>query len=505
MHTKQSIAPREIAVAFLGGATLVFTAWSYAGVMSWALHTMLVGGLLTLVCAVLPIPTFRHYGLKRFSLWVNGTDGEHGPDKSLKRLTASPFFWLGAAFLAFLFVQALNPSMIQLKDERGRWWIEAIEPPLGANWPSSIRANFEPMNAWRAIELHLAAGSLACGFWVGIRRRKVALAVLWAFLISGVVLAMVAMLQHFNGADKVLWTVASENKNFWGSFFYRNHASAYLNWVLVVAGCLYFYHVKRSAEAGQSGGAHFFCVFAFVLIICSVGLTLSRGGIIFASLLGVVFVIGLSLQYLQFALSVRRSLAITLLLAAIIGFGCTIAIRTIDWAAIQNRFDELQESLRNADTDTRVLCTRATWEMAQDRLWFGWGAGSFRYAFPNYQKAYPDLWHKHYHPKKGWVGRKFFRYAHNDLLQFIAEYGIIGFSLLLAAMLSLLARGLCGLSRDPLLVLFLLLGFSCAFAHAFVDFIFSCPAYWVAFVSGFSLINCFINLDSRRSKTKAII
>ena len=501
IRQKPTIAPREWALTTLGGVTLVFSAWGYAGVMAWALHTMFVGGLLTLACASLPILTCGAHSLQRFSSWFNGIDGEHGNGKNLKRLLSSPFFWFGLCFIFYLSLQLINPSMVRMEDERGWWWIEAIEPPFGTNWPTSIRTNFEPMNAWRAMELHIAAWSLACGLWVGLRRRRAALTVLWVFVISGVLLAMVAILQHLGDAEKVLWKVASESKKgFWGSFFYRNHGAAYLNWVLVGTGCLYFYHAKHSAKAGQSGGPHFICVFSFILTFCSVGLALSRGGIIFASLISVVFLLGMFLQYLLGALSVRRSLGISMVLATLLALGGMMAYRTIDWAAMQDRFGDIGAKIENIDRDERTLSSLATWEMAQDKLWLGWGAGSFRYAFPNYQKAYPELWYKRYHNEKGWIGRKFFRYAHNDLLQFLAEYGIIGCSLLLAALLSLLATGLRGFMQHPLVVLFLLFGFFCALAHAFADFIFSCPAYWLAFMGGFALINRIVSLEAERKR-----
>ena len=69
IRQKPTIAPREWAVTTLGGVTLVFSAWGYAGVMAWALHTMFVGGLLTLACASLPILTCGAHSRQRFSSW----------------------------------------------------------------------------------------------------------------------------------------------------------------------------------------------------------------------------------------------------------------------------------------------------------------------------------------------------------------------------------------------------------------------------------------------------
>ena len=58
-----------------------------------------------------------------------------------------------------------------------------------------------------------------------------------------------------------------------------------------------------------------------------------------------------------------------------------------DTEKIRERIRLSAETISNIDSYDRVLSTKATWEMTQDRLAYGWGQGSFRYIFPIYQKS----------------------------------------------------------------------------------------------------------------------
>ena len=189
---------------------------------------------------------------------------------------------------------------------------------------------------------------------------------------------------------------------------------------------------------------------------------------------------------------------LTLTLASLLSVGLFQAYHAVDWEAVDQRFGDIEETIEKADSDARVLSSKMTWEMAQDRLWSGWGAGSFRYVFPMYQKQEPRLFYTHYHPKRGWSGRKFYRYAHNDILQFLAEYGAVGSSLLLAAVLSFFWPLLSALRSSPFALLFFAAGLTCVFGHAFLDFILHSPAYWVAFIGGLALVSRLFQLESRR-------
>ncbi len=490
------ISLREKSVALFGALTLAYSAWGFGGVIDWSLHILLAGGLLTWLCAMLPLELRRNQRTARPAVRVFLQ-----PWRDLARTPAAYF---AGAFLLYLAIAALNPAWQIASDQRG-WWLESAAPPLAAWLPTSVAAPYEPMNAWRIFNMHLAALSLALGLYLGLSSRRSTQFVLWCLLANVATMALVAIIQKYTHAEAVLWRLPSENQHFWGSFFYRNQATAFLNWGIVIAGLLYFYHAQRSRAASKIGGPHYLACCLIGLIAVSVGLALSRAGILFALILVAIFLIFVLADYLYhtFAQLSRHTLwvttALTLILSSLLAVGLLQAQRAIDWQAVEERFGDIGATLDQAERDARVISSKLTWRMAQDQLWTGWGAGSFRYAFPMYQQEVPELFHQRYHRRQGWIGQRFFRYAHNDILQFLAEYGIVGCSLLLGLISSFLLAGYKAIRHLPFAILYLTLGIACAMGHAFIEFIFHSPSYWVAFIAGIALASRLLQLTARRS------
>ena len=479
-RSRSRIRAREWLVAISAGATLAFTAWGLGGVQMWTLHVLLVGGLFTLSFAVINV---------KFSKFPYFSLSNH----SIRRLISWPPFWFSLLFLLYLLIGALNPAAELVRDERG-WWVEAVQAPLATWLPTSVRSDYQPMNAWRVLASFTATFTLIWGLWAGLTRRKPVLLVLWCLLLSGAGMGLVAILQHLTEAKAVLWTFPSSNKHFWGSFFYRNQAAAYLNLILIASGVLFFYHAKRTREFSRSGGPHFLCFVFFALTAASIGLALSRGGILFGGILTSAFLALLVLFGLQ-SIFHLRSLWLSLNPVDILGLGALLAISYIDFDAIEEHFGDIGETIETADQDTRAISTQATWEMAQERLALGWGAGSFRYIFPMYQRNYLEIHYARYHQKKGWVGRKVFHYAHNDIVQFIAEYGAIGSGLVLLTLLWILFSAFRIFSFSAF---FLLVGFATSMSHAFFDFIFNSPAYWMAFLGILAASSKLLQMEAAR-------
>lgn len=470
------VAFREWAVLSAGGFTMVFTAWSFAGMQNWSLNTLLACGLLTFLTSVIPLP----------ARW-NGTDGQHGNGTNVKRLLRFPFFWLTLCFLIYIAIQGLNVAWVQTHIKEG-WYMRELPRSAFIEWlPSGAKTDYLPVSALRVFCYYLGAFALVWGLWVGLRRRKTTLAALWMFAVSGVLMGSVAILQKFMEAPKVLWLIESANPNFWGSFFYRNHGVAFLILVMIVCAFLYFYHLNASQRRMQHGGPYLLLFIFVTLVLLSITMALSRGGILFGTAFFAFFLLAVVARAL-FSGTLKSSIFLTLLMTLLLAGGGYTILRFIDFESIQGRFGNIQETIQNIDNDQRLLCTKITWEMSQARLLYGWGAGTWRYIFPMYQKQYPRLFYKYFNKRtKNWEKRQYFHYAHNDLAQFLAEYGIVGCSFLVLAVAYWGVLILFRSHGNRMAAIMLVGGAALVFGHAFVEFIFQSPAYWVA-VNGMSCL-----------------
>ena len=484
------ISRREWLVCSFACFTLVFTAWSFGGYRDWTLHLLFLGGVGTLLASILPMP-----------LAWNGFDRKQGNLKNLKRLLFQPFFWFCVCFLSYILIQYINPSIAQIKGER-TWWTEAIAPPLGIDFPSSVRADYSEMNALRTWVGHVAAFALALGIWVGIQRRKTALLLLWTFVASGSLMGFLAILHKFSGSSYLLWIVECTNENLWGSFAYRNQGAAYLILVSLISGLLYFFYLKRSREQLKEGGPHFLCFLFVFLLFGSICLALSKGGIILGSSLVVFFSL---LAFLQHGRNLFKSgsWVLSFIFLMLMVTGSLFMLQFFNLKEVEHRVSQLQSISQNPGSYSRTLSTKATWDMAQDRLLYGWGAGAFRYIFPIYQKDYESIWYQYNNKKKGWQGRQVYHYAHNDWAQFLSEYGIVGtsFLLLLFAILVALSFKLFQVSASAGSLY--LVGLAVIALHNFVDFIFSSPSYWVAFWGSLLLVSKLFLLEGKSLKAIA--
>jgi O-antigen ligase len=95
------------------------------------------------------------------------------------------------------------------------------------------------------------------------------------------------------------------------------------------------------------------------------------------------------------------------------------------------------------------------------------------------------------------MGRKTYHYAHNDILQFLAEYGLFGCGFLVALLSTLFWVLVRSIERFASGVLILLLGLFVMLSHAFIDFTLSSPAYLIATIGFYALAAKLLTLERR--------
>jgi O-antigen ligase len=144
------------------------------------------------------------------------------------------------------------------------------------------------------------------------------------------------------------------------------------------------------------------------------------------------------------------------------------------------RFAEMSASGK-ISTDTLLDVWKQTLSLIGEFRWFGCGLGGFASTFLKY---------------RGPAGDDRLAMAHNDYLQFLAELGLVGFSILLAAVVGVclaVVKGLVRMTEEPRrLVLVACAGSFAAIAlHSVVDFNLYIPAnaMILAWIAGAASIN----------------
>lgn len=443
-----------------------------------------------------------------------GGDGWGYTRQAALRLVKFPVFWLSLAFLIYCTIGAVNYAYEYRTLIGGeRYIMQPVPAEALISWlPQGVKAPFERMDPWRVVVIYSTGLLLVSALWLGIERRRSLWVLLGVVATNAFLLALLTILQSLTGAKSIFWHFESANPLFAASFHYRNHAAAYLYLGLAAALGAAFYFWQRRREHGHaSSPAPLFFFFA-AIITASLLFAGSRGGVVFGVL---VLIAGVIACLFSFISAGKAGLISLVALIALMGLGVYSFWPVIERSIpqLQERWEQTQQRLEAAksnidDLDQRIVLTRATLDMWQDRLWTGWGAGSFRYMFPRFQSAYPTLYYAPWsihraerHPDRFRPIRSVVYNSHNDWAQSLAEYGVIGLSLLTAILgywCYLFLRYLPYISAGVFVL------YAAAFAlflHGLVDFPFWNPPILLLFCSLLALAGRHLSLTASMHRT----
>ena len=523
MSSSSKFTSRELTVMILAGLILVLAPWGWAGVVLWTVCAALgfataafwavfaearaqrfamavwsVGLLAALIAAAVEghaLFTYRWLDYVGFPFcallgsalasYLLSRDLISYPAADARReLFRSVPFWAGVALFAYFAVQDLNAWGVVV--DREAFWAKQGLPGIEVGkfdvrlqpylrWlPSGLSAPFssdetsqQPMNAWRMMMILGAPWLLFCALRAGLRRRRSYVILAWvSVLMSGVIGVFGFLSQYSYGT--ILGYPVPFNTVCFGPFLCRNHAGVYLYLHVALALALTFWHIRRASGEATRGGPHLVGAFLAFALSLLVALTGSTAGVAVALAL---MLISVPLAYF-FGFpgsrgSRRQIIAIT---GASMAVAAAAILATADLNPILDRFKQKAAAYQQAGTDDRAPLRRATLSLIADgarteRVWVGFGAGSYRWIAPPYQAQQKELQRD---------GRLFYRatHAHNDWLEMLAEWGVLGLLPVLAGLLWL-GRGIVRAFHAghpetvPLALVLLLLA-----AHAAIDLLF---------------------------------
>ena len=229
----------------------------------------------------------------------------------------------------------------------------------------------------------------------------------------GFLIAVFAILQDFSSEGKLYW-VRTPRQGGWifGPYVNHNHYAGLMEMLIPFALVLALPGMLR-------GGHRMLAGFAAVMMIASLFLSRSRGG-----------VTGFAVEVLVLALYLapkvrleRRglwSLGLALMLAGVLvvwlGLDAIIARALVTGHDVRSELDV-----------GRWRIVRDSLPMFRQKPWLGWGLGNFALAYPAFRTFTTDY---------------FVNQAHNEYLQVLIETGMFGFGVMLWGLVALARRGL---------------------------------------------------------------
>jgi O-antigen ligase len=320
------------------------------------------------------------------------------------------------------------------------------------------------------------------------RYRAFALATLFAL---AALEAAYGFWQYATDTDRVFWFVraAQYHGRGSGSFFCPNHLAGFLELVALILVAQLAVNPRPSKSLEHSFIVTSLKSFALIVALAGIVATGSRGSWLALTVGGAVF----------WWWAWRTRLFPPRVLDALVVLFLACAVGLLFVPSVRDRFAEAfsinlnytfdYDILRigNQPLEGRSQMNMATLGVIRDYPWFGTGPGSWRWFQAQYEPVPIGI-----APQ----------YAHNDLLQFVSEYGIVGVVLLGAALVCFCYQALV-LSQhnqdnnDRALALGGLLAMSALLVHSIVDFNMHIPANAILMATLVGLVAGMSDVDNR--------
>jgi O-antigen ligase len=325
---------------------------------------------------------------------------------------------------------------------------DAISRPMLAFMALVLFQLISGMTAYRYATLTESLHLLVYGILVLVagdlftRRRRLRVLVM-CMAIYGFGMALFSLIQGLSSSNSIYWfrSVDLLSASIYGPYVNHNHYAGLMEMLIPLAAAAAFL---------QRGSKQFLLLFATAVMVLSVALSRSRGGMIAlaAEALFVCFLLYRSGRN-------RRGLIVFLSLSAAIA----AFVFVLGSDKVLERFAEAQDAYR-------LKIYRDSIVMSTHKPLIGYGLGTFSDVYPAHKTFYTNL---------------FVNHAHNDYLEMLVDTGVIGLGLFVWMMVGVFRSGFAKImDRDDgegrLLTLAALTGVLGILIHSFLDFNLHIPA-----------------------------
>lgn len=241
-------------------------------------------------------------------------------------------------------------------------------------------------------------------------------------------IAFMAIIQKFTSPDKIYWFRAiPANAKAFGPWVYHNQYAGFMEMMCPLVFALFLFYRptinhKRSLRSRiaamfttPGSNLHLFFGFGTIVIISSIFISLSRGGIISLTLALAFFLAILPREKVNFKFATYGFLAI----------GAALMITWFGWESVVDKFGTTFTATGGID-NVRLTLWKDSLQIIRDFWPTGTGFGTFIHIYPLYTTLSTDFILDH---------------AHNDYIELLTNGGIIGFVLAAWFVLTIIIHG----------------------------------------------------------------
>ncbi|HXS69109.1 MAG TPA: O-antigen ligase family protein [Candidatus Polarisedimenticolia bacterium] len=326
----------------------------------------------------------------------------------------------------------------------------------------------------------LTYGLLFLAIVNNLHRQESAQIITLTLVFLAMAISFYAIYQFFTSSDKVWCLIKPYPKRGTGTFISPNDLSGFLEMILPLGlACTLTSRMKALSKV--------FTGYASLAILVGIVVTVSRGSW-FATAIALLAFFAILLFH-----HAHRLPALTLLLAIILA-GMYFGPRDV---FLRTRFRQIQSPQGTLDDEHRFALWHSAVQLWHENIWFGIGPGLFDYRFGKYRPAAVQV-----SPDR----------VHNDYLNTLTDYGIIGAALVAAAWFLLY---FCALwtwryvrgspqtigehfSNKLTVVIGASAGLIAILVHSFVDFNMHIPANALVAVALMALLTCYLRFATDR-------
>ena len=298
-------------------------------------------------------------------------------------------------------------------------------------------------------------------------------------IISSVILSIAGIIQkiQYLPADdlKEIWGIwdTPEPRYFYASFTYKNHWAAFALLLIsaTIGLLLHAFYSKNSSKF--LGGSSIFYLLGLIPLISTIPHSGSRSGFLILLILSTLLMVLIGFKKSIFY---YKKNAFTIVIVFIV---VLLASFLISKSTTRDMITTTNSQIRSNETPLRILLWNDLIRQISDKTFWGYGYDSYGAINPAFQS--PEIRvirnkglefaHNHYVPLVG--------HGHSDLLEYLSEFGWVGFNFVLLPIFLLLLRNF--LFCPSLMIQSISAGCLCFIIYCCIDFPTRTPACLIHF------------------------